>query len=146
MIERSKLTPFQWIETLAKKELPAITSIASVLDNFSNDDISSIPKLSKVILHDQALSSCVLRVANNSSRASVNKVTTVSRSAILLGIHSIKNICLTAKILDGLLQSTNLTPPVYDRMMMLTANAFYAGMLARVMIPKYDEILRKRCI
>jgi HD-like signal output (HDOD) protein len=139
MVEKSKLTPSQWIEVLAKKELPAITSIASVLDKFSNDDVSSIPKLSKVILHDQALSSCVLRVANSSTRASVNKVTTVSRAAIVLGIHSIKNICLTSKILEGLLQSKNLDPPVYDRLMMLMANAFYAGMLARIMVPNYDE-------
>lgn len=139
MIEKSKLTPSQWIEGLAKKELPAITSMASVLDKFSNDDISSIPKLSKVILHDQALSSCVLRVANSSDRASINKVTTVSRAAIMLGIHSIKNICLTSKILEGLLRSKNLAPPVYDRLMMLMANAFYAGMLARVMVPNYDE-------
>ncbi len=139
MVEKSKLTPVQWIEVLAKKELPAITSMASVLDKFSNDDISSIPKLSKVILYDQALSSCVLRVANGSHRASINKVTTVSRAAIMLGIHSIKNICLTSKILDGLLQSKNLAPPVYDRLMMLMANAFYAGMLARVMVPNYDE-------
>jgi HD-like signal output (HDOD) protein len=139
MVEKSKLTPHQWIEVLAKKELPAITSIASVLDKFSNDDVSSIPKLSKVILHDQALSSCVLRVANNSQRASVNKVTTVSRAAIVLGIHSVKNICLTSKILEGLLQSKNLAPPVYDRLMMLMANAFYAGMLARIMVPNYDE-------
>lgn len=139
MVEKSKLTPFQWVEILAKKELPAITSIASVLDKISNDDISSIPSLSKVILHDQALSSCVLRVANAYQRSSINKVTTVSRAAIMLGIHSIKNICLTSKILEGLLQSKNLAPPVYDRLMMLMANAFYAGMLARVMVPKYDE-------
>lgn len=139
MIEKSKLTPSQWIEVLAKKELPAITSIASVLDKFSNDDVSSIPKLSKVILHDQSLSSCVLRVANSSTRASVNKVTTVSRAAIVLGIHSIKNICLTSKILEGLLQSKDLAPPVYDRLMTLMANAFYAGMLARIMVPNYDE-------
>ena len=124
---------------VSKKELPAITSIASVLDKFSNDDISSIPKLSKMILHDQALSSCVLRVANNSQRTSINKVTTVSRAAIMLGIHSIKNICLTSKILEGLLQSKNLVPLVYDRLMMLMANAFYAGMLARIMVPNYDE-------
>jgi HD-like signal output (HDOD) protein len=139
MLEKSKLSASQWIELLAKEELSAITSIASVLDKFSNDDISSIPKLSKVILHDQALSSCVLRVANSSHRASINKVTTVSRAAIVLGIHSIKNICLTAKILEGLLHSKSLIPPVYDRLMMLMANAFYAGMLARIMVPNYDE-------
>jgi len=139
MVEKYKLTPSQWIEVLAKKELPAITSIAPILEKFSNDDISSIPKLCKVILHDQALSACVLRVANSSDRASINKVTTVSRAAIVLGIHSIKNICLTSKILDGLLQSKDIAPAVYDRLMMLMANAFYAGMLARVMVPKHDE-------
>jgi HD-like signal output (HDOD) protein len=77
MVEKYKLTPSQWIEVLAKKELPAITSIAPILEKFSNDDISSIPKLCKVILHDQALSACVLRVANSSDRASINKVTRV---------------------------------------------------------------------
>lgn len=139
MTEKSKLSPAQWIDVLAKEELPAITSIASLLDKFSNDDISSIPKLSKVILHDQALSSCLLRVANSSHRSPVKKVTTVSRAAIVLGIHAVKNICLTAKILDGLLKSKNLAPPVYDRLMMLMANAFYAGLLARIMVPNYDE-------
>lgn len=139
MAEQSKLAPAQWIDLLAKEELPAITSIASVLDKFSNDDVSSIPKLSKVILHDQALSSCLLKVANSSHRSPVKKVTTVSRAAIVLGIHSVKNICLTAKILDGLLKSNNMAPPVYDRLMMLMANAFYAGLLARIMVPNYDE-------
>ena len=80
MQEKSKLTPSQWVESLARVELPAITSIASMLDKFSNDDVSSIPKLSKVILHDQALSSSLLKVANNSQRASVKKISTVSRA------------------------------------------------------------------
>lgn len=139
MTDKSKLSLAQWTENLAKEELPAITSIAALLDNFANDDISSIPKLSKVILHDQALSSCLLRVANSSHRSPVKKVTTVSRAAIVLGIQSVKNICLTAKILDGLLKSKNLAPEVYDRLMMLMANAFYAGLLARIMVPNYDE-------
>jgi HD-like signal output (HDOD) protein len=139
MHEKTKLTPSQWVESLAKEELPAITSIASMLDKFSNDDVSSIPKLSKVILHDQALSSSLLKVANSSSRVSVQKISTVSRAAIVLGIQSIKNICLTSKILDGLLRNKNLVPDVYDRLMMLMANAFYAGLLARMMVPNLDD-------
>ena len=139
MSEKNKLTPSQWVESLAKEELPAITSIASTLDKFSNDDISSIPKLSKVILHDQALSSRLLKVANNSQRASIKKITTVSRAAIVLGIQSIKNICLTSKILEGLLKNKDLVPDVHDRLMMLMANAFYAGLLARMMVPNLDD-------
>lgn len=139
MTEKTKLSTSQWIDILAQKELPAITSIAGMLDKFSNDDISSIPELSKAILHDQALSSCVLKVANNSRRASIRKVTTVSRAAIVLGIQSVKNICLTSKILEGLLHSKNLVPEVYDRLMMLMANAFYAGLLAKMMVPDYHD-------
>ncbi len=139
MREKVKRTPAQWIDILSKKELPAITSVASMLDKFSNDDISSIPKLSKAILHDQALSSCVLKVANNCNRVSYRKVTTVSRASIVLGIQAIKNICLTSKILDGLLQSKNLGPEVYNRLTMLMANAFYAGLLAKMMVPDYGD-------
>ncbi|WP_019613965.1 HDOD domain-containing protein [Psychromonas ossibalaenae] len=139
MRDKIKRTPAQWIELLAKKELPAITSIAGMLDKFSNDDTSSIPKLSKAILHDQALSSCVLKVVNNSHRVSMRKVTTVSRASIVLGIQSVKNICLTSKILDGLLQSHNLGPEVHHRLTMLMANAFYAGLLAKMMVPDHAD-------
>ncbi|MFA3793039.1 HDOD domain-containing protein [Aliiglaciecola sp. SL4] len=139
MREKSKLTSDQWVALLAKEELPAITSIAGILDKFSNDDRSSIPNLSKVILHDQALSSSLLKVANSSSRSPVKRVTTVSRAAIFLGIQSVKNICLTAKVLEGLLNSKHLSPAVYDRLMKLMANAFYAGLLAKMMVPDYDE-------
>lgn len=139
MREKVKRTLVQWIETLAKKELPAFTSVAGMLDKFANDDVSSIPQLSQAILHDQALSSCVLKVANNCNRISNRKVTTVSRASIVLGIQSVKNICLTSKILDGLLQSKNLGPEVYNRLTILMANAFYAGLLAKMMVPDYGD-------
>lgn len=139
MREKVKRTLAQWIDILAKKELPAITSVAGMLDKFANDDVSSIPQLSKAILHDQALSSCVLKVANNCNRVSYRKVTTVSRASIVLGIQAVKNICLTSKILDGLLQSKNLGPEVYNRLTLLMANAFYAGLLAKMMVPDYSD-------
>ncbi|MFT6985698.1 MAG: HD-like signal output (HDOD) protein [Psychromonas sp.] len=139
MRENAKRPLVQWIDILAKKELPAITSVAGMLDKFANDDVSSIPQLSKAILHDQALSSCVLKVVNNCNRVSYRKVTTVSRASIVLGIQSVKNICLTSKILDGLLQSKNLGPEVYNRLTILMANAFYAGLLAKMMVPDYSD-------
>lgn len=139
MNKKVKRTTSQWIEVLAKKELPAITSVAGMLDKFSNDDTSSIPQLSRAILHDQSLSSCVLKVANNSHHVSRRKVTTVSRASIVLGIQAVKNICLTSKILDGLLQSKNLGPEVHQRLTLLMANAFYAGLLAKMMVPDYSD-------
>lgn len=134
-------TTEQWIDVIANTELPAITSTARMLDKFSNDDKSSLPKLSQAILYDQALSSCILKVANNVRHKGVNKVTTVSRATVILGIQTVKNVCLTAKLVDSLLASKSLDEKVYKKLMQLMANSFYAGMLAKMMVPNYsDEI------
>ncbi len=97
MVEKVQITQQQWVRILTQKEMPAITSVAYMLDQYSNDDISSIPHLSNAILHDQRLSSCLLKVVNNSQRIAVSKVNTVSRAAIFIGIRSVKNICITSK-------------------------------------------------
>ncbi len=139
MITKHKKTTEQWIEIIAQHELPAITSTAQMLDKFANDDVSSLTKLSEFILHDQALSSCLLRVANSIPHFGVTKVTTVSRAAVMLGIHTVKNICLTSKLIDSLLKSKNLTPAVYRQLTQLMATSFYAGILAKMMVPNYNE-------
>lgn len=132
-------TTEQWQEFIANTELPALTSTAKMLDKFSNDDISSLPKLSQAILHDQALSSCILKVANNIHYKGVNKVTTISRAAVVLGIRTVKNVCLTAKLVDSLLASKSLDVRIYKKLMQLMANSFFAGMLAKMMVPDYGE-------
>ena len=139
MLKATPNTAEQWIELIANRELPAITSTAKMLDKFSNDDKSSLPKLSKAILHDQALSSCLLKVANNAQHMGVNKITTVSRATVVLGIQTVKNICLTAKLVDSLLASNSLDFRVYERLMRLMANSFFAAMLAKMMVPNYSE-------
>jgi len=137
--QAQRRTTQQWIDHIANSELPAITSTVVMLDKFSNDDKSSLPKLSEAILHDQALSSCLLKVANNTHHFGVNKVTTVSRAAVVLGISAVKNICLTAKLVESLLQSNSVDIKVYNRLMQLMANSFYSGMLAKMMMPGYAE-------
>lgn len=132
-------TADQWIELIANTELPAITSTVKMLDKFSNDDKSSLPKLSQAILHDQALSSCLLKIANNAQHMGVNKVTTVSRASVVLGIQTVKNVCLTAKLVDSLLVSKSVDYRVYEKLMQLMANSFFAAMLAKMMVPNYSD-------
>ena len=139
MNKKGLRTQEEWIDIIANSELPAITSTAKLLDKFSNDDKSSLPKLSEAILHDQGLSSCLLKVANNIQHIGVNKVTTVSRASVVLGIQSVKNICLTAKLVSSLLASKTLDINVYEHLTQLMANSFYAGMLAKMMVPNYSE-------
>lgn len=132
-------TKEQWIEFITQQELPALTSTAQLLEKFENDDVSSLPKLSKAILHDQALSSCVIKVANNINRAGVNAVTTVSRATVVLGMQTVKNICLTSKIIEGLLRNEDLGLPVFNRIKRLMARSFFAGQLAKMMVPEYSD-------
>ena len=128
-----------WVELIFKQELPAISSTAILLNKFANDDKSSLPKLSQSIMHDQALASSVLKVANSRPNSNYSPISTISRATVVLGIHTVKNICLTAKLLDGLFKNKQLDDPVYNRLVQLMANSFYAGLLARMMVPEYDE-------
>jgi len=139
MINKKMKTTTQWVDLIANNELPAITSTAKMLDKFSSDDKSSLPKLSKAILHDQALSSCLLKVANNIHHIGVSKVTTVSRASVILGMSAVKNICLTSKLVESLLENKNVSIHVYNRLTQLMANSFYAGMLAKMMSSQYNE-------
>ena len=128
-----------WVDVIAKSELPAITSTAKMLDKFNNDDKSSLPKLSKAILHDQALASCLLKVANSVQHLSVNKVSTVSRASVVLGIQAVKNICLTSRLVEGLLANKDLDVHVHQQLTQSMANSFHAGLLAKMMAPQYAE-------
>jgi len=129
----------QILEKIVQQELPAITSTVKMLDKFVDDDVSSLSKLSEAILHDQALASCVLKVANSVNHFGITKVTTVSRATVMLGIHNVKNICLTSKVIDGLLQSKNLTPELYQHLSQTMAASFHAGVLAKMMVPLHNE-------
>ena len=139
MKDSSPVSIQHWVDVIAKSELPAITSTAKMLDAFSNDDKSSLPKLSKAILHDQALASCLLKVANSVQYLSVSKVSTVSRASVVLGIQAVKNICLTSRLVDGLLENKDLNIDVYQQLTQSMANSFYAGLLAKMMAPQYAE-------
>ena len=133
----------QWVDFIAHRELPALTSTARLLQKFSNDDVSSLPRLSQAILHDQGLSSCLLKVANNVSRIGVAPVTTVSRATVVLGIQTVKNICLTSKVIDSLIKNKDLDEKVFDRIKRSMASSFYAGQLAKMMTPEYSEDTRE---
>jgi HD-like signal output (HDOD) protein len=132
MSEKNKRTEQQWVRILAQKELQEITSIAVMLDQYSNDDIASISALRKIISHDEGLLSCLLRVSNNLQSEDETILMEISNTDIELSIRSIKNICLTSKILQRLLASKNLVPNIYHHLTLLIVNAFYAGLLAKM--------------
>ena len=140
---KTKRSVDEWVNTISKKELPAIASTVKVLDKFSNDDKSSLPILSKSILHDQALSSCILKSVNSAQRIGLPRINTVSRATVILGVQAVKNICLTSTLIDALFESKKLTPKSYQKLSESMAKSFYSGVLAKMLVSDYNEDKKK---
>ncbi|MBQ0783045.1 MAG: HDOD domain-containing protein, partial [Amphritea sp.] len=129
----------EWVEMIGEHELPALCSTIREIEKLSKDDTSSLAKLGQTVLHDHALTSSILKVANSAGYMGRNPVTTVSRASVVLGLTRIKNICITAKLLNSLLKNRKLTPGVYERLLKLMAQSFHAGMIAKLMMQDYEE-------
>ncbi|BAJ01333.1 HDOD domain-containing protein [Shewanella violacea] len=133
-----------WTKRISDQEMPALCSTVKTLEKLAKDDVSSLGLLGKSVMHDNALTSRILRVANSATyNKSQNQVTTVSRATVVLGFDTIRNICITAKLLSSLLESKGLSEPVYQRLIKLMARAFQAAMLAKMMLRDHDEELQE---
>ena len=129
----------QWVERINTREMPALTSTVRMLEQLAEDDTSSLQKLGQRVMHDSALTTSILRVANSASYIGVNRVTTVSRAAVVLGFKAIKNICITTRLLGSLLKNKDLDSKVYQRLLKLMARSFHAAILAKRMMADYDD-------
>ncbi|WP_372037683.1 HDOD domain-containing protein [Shewanella sp. 10N.286.52.A9] len=133
-----------WTKRISEQEMPALCSTVRDLEKLAKDDVSSLATLGRSVLHDNALTTRILRVANSAIyNKGTNHVTTVSRAAVVLGFDTIRNICITAKLLTSLLENNNLSESVYQRLIKLMAHSFQAAMISRVMLKDYDEALRE---
>lgn len=139
MVKTNKWGNEVWVNHISKKEMPALSSTIRILENLANDDTMSLARLGQSVLHDYALTSSILKIANSAVYMSRNQITTVSRAAVVLGFSTIKNICITAKLLGSLLKNKSLSEPVYERLLKLMAQSFHAGMLTQMMMPDYDD-------
>ncbi|GGQ13803.1 HDOD domain-containing protein [Shewanella litoralis] len=133
-----------WTKRISDQEMPALCSTVRDLEKLAKDDVSSLALLGRSVMHDNALTSRILRVANSAIyNKGINQVSTVSRAAVVLGFDTIRNICITAKLLTSLLENKHLSEGVYQRLLKLMAQSFQAAMLARMMMSDRGESLRE---
>ncbi|AZG37592.1 HDOD domain-containing protein [Shewanella psychromarinicola] len=133
-----------WTKRISDQEMPALCSTVLDLERLAKDDVSSLSLLGRSVMHDNALTSRILRVANSAIyNKGISQVSTVSRAAVVLGFDTIRNICLTAKLLTSLLENKHLSEGVYQRLLKLMAQSFQAAMLARMMMSDKGESLRE---
>lgn len=95
----------EWVEFLSNQELPALAGSIKRLNQVAADsETARVNELAKVILQEPSMTSKVLRIANSALYAQGSTpVTTISRGIVLLGFSTIRDICISVKIVDGLL-------------------------------------------
>lgn len=69
----------------------------------SSDEGKNLSVLSDLILQDPAMTLHVLRAANSSYRVRRGKINTVSRAIVMLGFDTVRDICLSCALLDGIM-------------------------------------------
>ncbi|MCE2595996.1 HDOD domain-containing protein [Motilimonas cestriensis] len=128
-----------WIRYISENEMPVLRDTVAKLEQIAKDDTASLSQLGQAILHDHGLTARILRIANSACyNRGRQQVTTVSRAVVMLGFKAIKQICITAQMLDTLLADQRMDPNVYQRLVLLIARSLLAGMLVKKLLHKSD--------
>lgn len=82
------------------------TTVTKVLEICNRPDTSA-NDLNKVISLDPVLTGNVLKLINSAYYAFQNKVTSLTRAIIILGLNTVKNLALSTAVLDSLGKTTS---------------------------------------
>jgi HD-like signal output (HDOD) protein len=87
------------MQELLDENIPALSPTASKVIELTKDLNCSAAELTKLIKLDPVLAARVLRLVNSSYFSLSRKVTNLEKAVILLGLNTIKNLCLAAAAL-----------------------------------------------
>jgi len=101
--EEHSATVIQLLEHAEKKgDLPIFNTSLNKVRSISSDPDSHAMELAQTIMKDANLSVKLLRIANSPFyNRGMGKIASVSRAVILLGFDSIKNLCMTLKLIES---------------------------------------------
>ncbi len=124
----------RWVNDLRNKNMPVVGSVIAELNSITDDDESNASQLAEVILRDPNLTSHVLRVANSVQyNYSSQKINTISRAIVLIGLKGMRAICISLLILDRLLGDQPR-----ERVLSLVAQGFHAASQAQNLLHSKD--------
>ncbi|MBD3346112.1 MAG: HDOD domain-containing protein [Chitinivibrionales bacterium] len=110
------------IEKKLEENIPSLSPTASKVMKLANDINCPPSELTQVIKMDPVLSAKVLKLVNSSYFALSNKIVSLEKAIILLGLNTIKNLALGAAALTQM--ETEETSPAFDH------NGFWQHSLA----------------
>lgn len=124
-----------WMLALNEQELPTLNSVVKEICDLSEDEKCRAEDLTKIILRDANLTSKVLKIANSVHyNTTFERIKTVSRAIVLLGFDNLKNITLTATLIDSFLKGKPK-----QLMIKSLARSFHAAVQAKAMMPHLDS-------
>ncbi len=128
MLTRSLQDLFVEAVTSDKLQLPAFPGVALKLKRAIHDHTIRVSDLEALIVGDQALSSQILRVANSSFYKGLQKITTIQKAIIRLGIRQVATLAIGASQRSLYLVRT---PQIKHYMERLWQHAFASGLGAQ---------------
>ena len=113
-----------------KKDFPAFSKTISILNKASSSDTQSLATISNAILKDYSLTNKVLKVVNSAYyNRGGNKISTISRALVMLGINPVRNIAASLLLFDHL-QNKQQSHALKDDSISSLFSAFVANSLA----------------
>lgn len=123
-----------WVDDLRTKNMPVLGTVIAELNTITGSDQSNANHLAEVILRDPNLTSHVLRVANSVQyNYSKQKINTISRAIVLIGLKGMRAICISLLILDRL-----LSDQAKETVLALVARGFHAASQAQNLLGSND--------
>lgn len=133
---QSRPSIHDWVERVSVEEMPVMYRTALDIASLAADEGAPSSMLVNAILKDPGLTARVLTLANSvMHNPSAQPLSTVSRALVVLGLNTLRSICLSVTLVDSLLQGNSRDPLLAE-----LARSFHAAVLARAMADhKGDE-------
>lgn len=85
-----------------KGDLPIFNASLAKVRHVSSDPASHAMELAQTVMNDANLSTKLLRIANSPYyNRGLGRVSSVSRAVVMLGFETIRNLCLTLKLIES---------------------------------------------
>ncbi|MCW8877651.1 MAG: HDOD domain-containing protein [Kangiellaceae bacterium] len=116
-----------WLKLLQSTSIPSFNASIHALSNVEDYSSSHSSELARTILKDPNLTASVLKLANSAQFNTYGKaIRTVSRSIMVLGHKSIKEVCASCLLMEQFLKQG-----ASDNIQALIARAFHAAIQAK---------------
>ena len=140
MSERERKKKLDKLRVFVDKMPSLSTTVSKVLEICSRTDTAP-NDLNKVISLDPVLTGQVLKLINSAYYSLVNKVTSLTRAIIMLGLNTVKNLALSTAIIRSVGQAKKSKAlPIKD----FWAHSIGVGVMAKLLAVERDMPLADR--